>query len=136
MRIRQDQDSSFEVQMGPLMDLVFLLLIFFIVIAVTKKSIKQLGIELPPPGAAVSSIKPRDKDLLIRVTAEGQIWVGDEQVGQQGLLDSIAATARADPKTRVRFELDRRARVEHLMPVWDQLSFYGLTNWSIRTTMQ
>jgi biopolymer transport protein ExbD len=122
--------------MGPLIDCVFLLLIFFIVIAVTKKSIKELGIQLPPPGAAVSETKPKDKDLVIRLTAEGRAYVGDREVRQQGVLDAIRDAQARDPNTRVRFEIDRRAQFQHLFPIMDQLKHYGLGDWSFRVQME
>jgi biopolymer transport protein ExbD len=135
MRIKRKRISDNTVQMGPLIDCVFLLLIFFIVIAVTKKSIKELGIELPPPGAAVSEIKPKDKDLLIRVTAGGDVYVGDRQVQQQGVLDEIRDARQRDPQTKVRFEIDKRAQFQDLFPIMDQLKHYGLTDWSFRVDM-
>ena len=135
MRIRSDETESLEVQMGPLIDCVFLLLIFFIVIAVTKKSIKELGITLPPPSANAELVKPKDRDLVIRVTKDGATFVGSTEVKQQGLLDAIRQAAQ-DPDTKVRFELDRDARVRHLMPIWDQLKHYGLTKWGMRTQME
>jgi len=135
MRIKTVENENAGVEMGPMMDLVFLLLIFFIVIAVTKKSIKELGIQLPEPTTAVSTVKPKDKDLVIRVTAEGQTYVGDDQVGQQGLLDAIREAA-VDPETKVRFEVDKRTQMQHMMPIWDQLQHYGLSNWGMRTKME
>lgn len=136
MKVRLDDTDSAEVQMGPLIDCVFLMLIFFIVIAVTKKSVKELGIQLPPPGAAVAEVKPKDRDLVIRVTKEGVIYVGSTEVKKQGLLDAIREARNASPDTKVRFELDHRARVGHLMPIWDHLTHYGLTKWGIRATME
>ena len=136
MRVRVRNKVSTEVQMGPLIDCVFLLLIFFIVIAVTKKSVRELGIQLPPPGAAVSESKPKDRDLLIRVTAEGRVYVGDREVHQQGVLDAIREAHRRDANTRVRFEIDRRAQFQHLFPIMDQLKHYGLSDWSFRVRME
>lgn len=136
MKVRLDESESTEVQMGPLIDCVFLMLIFFIVIAVTKKSVKELGIQLPAPGAAVTEVKPRDRDLVIRVTRDGVIYVGSTEVNKQGLLDAVRDARAASPDTKVRFELDERAQVRHLMPIWDHLVHYGLTQWGIRTTME
>jgi len=123
-----------EVQMGPLIDCVFLMLIFFIVIAVTKKSIKELGITLPTPSANAELVKPKDRDLVIRVTAEGETYVGSTQVQKQGMLDAIREASQ-NPRRKVRFEVDRQTRLRHLMPIWDQLKHYGLTTWSMRTQM-
>jgi biopolymer transport protein ExbD len=136
MKVKLVEAENTEVQMGPLIDCVFLMLIFFIVIAVTKKSVKELGIQLPAPGAAVTDVKPRDRDLVIRVTRDGVIYVGSTEVQRQGLLDAIREARSVSPDTKVRFELDERAQVRHLMPIWDHLTHYGLTRWGIRTTME
>ncbi len=136
MKVRLNRDRSTEVQMGPLIDCVFLLLIFFIVIAVTKKSIKELGIQLPTPGAAVSEVKPKDKDLVLRVTADGRTFVGDREVHKQGVLDAIRDARARDPNTKVRFEIDRRATFETLFPIMDHLKHYGLSDWSFRVQME
>ena len=61
MHVKLEEDNNNEVQMGPMMDCVFLLLIFFIVIAVTKKSIKELGIRLPDISSAQKA-KPKEKE--------------------------------------------------------------------------
>lgn len=137
MRVRSsDNNEAMEVQMGPLMDMVFLLLIFFIVIAVTKKSIKELGIRLPPPTQAVAEVKPRDNDLVIRVPASGDVWIGSNQVGKQGMLEAIREAANRPEPPKVRLEIDRHTEFRHLMPIMDHLTHYGLTNWGLRSTME
>ena len=136
MRVRMVQKEESAVQMGPLIDCVFLLLIFFIVIAVTKKSIKELGIQLPEPGQAVSETKPKDKDMVIRITGTGETYVGDSQVRTQGMLDNIRDYKQRDPNTRVRLEIDKRAPWGSVFPVMDQLKHYGLKDWSFRTHME
>jgi biopolymer transport protein ExbD len=135
MKVKHDETESQEVQMGPLIDCVFLMLIFFIVIAVTKKSIKELNIKLPSPSANAELVKPKDKDLVIRVTRDGVIYVGSSEVKQQGLLEEIRRVSEERPDTKVRFELDKDAKVRHLMPIWDHLTHYGLTKWGMRTQM-
>ncbi len=136
MKLPIDENESTEIQMGPLLDCVFLLLIFFIVIAVTKKSIKELGIQLPAPGQAVTERKPKDRDLLIRVTQDGKVWIGDSQQERQGVLSAIREARLRDPSTVVRFEVDRRAQFEDLYPIMDELKFNGLTDWSFRVHMK
>ena len=132
MKVRLESSESTEVQMGPLIDCVFLLLIFFIVIAVTKKSIEELGIQLPPPGAAVSRETPRDRDLLIQIQQDGQVRMNQQPVGQQGMLERIRTQREQFPDYRVRFEIDERVAFVHVYHVMDQLQHYGLTDWSIR----
>lgn len=131
MRVDLEESEEFEVQMGPLIDCVFLLLIFFIVVAVTKKSIEDLKISLPMSVAAVEA-RHRDEDLVIRVTGEGTVYVGSEEMTQQGLLTAIREKARTIPEAKVRIEADRRTRMRHIQPIVDQCQFYGLTRIAVR----
>ncbi len=130
MRIRNKSTESNEVPLGPLMDLVFLLLIFFIVIAVTKKSHKELGIVLPQVGTAFENVTPRDKDSVLRLTKDGDIYVGSTQVGNQGWMDEIRRAEQE--KVHMRLEVDYRAQLKDLMPILEQIIHYGIKDWGIR----
>ena len=127
MRVNTDEGESTEVQMGPLIDCVFLLLIFFIVIAVTKKSIKELGIRLPN-SAQAQKVKPKDKDLVIRVTSDGKVHVGPSAslATRQTWHKAIEDAAKAK-NVKVRLETDRGTQMQHMMPVWDKLTVCGLS---------
>jgi len=134
MHIKTDENDSLEVQMGPLIDCVFLLLIFFIVIAVTKKSIKELGIQLPASSAA-ALVKPKDKDLLIRVKADGEVYIGSTQMTQNMYINAIKSYAQKYPNGKVRLEADKHTQLESLMPLMDEVELCGLKNVGIRSYM-
>ena len=135
MRVRRHEEESAEVQMGPLMDCVFLLLIFFIVIAVTKKSIKELGIVLPQ-SAAAEKVKPKEKDLTIRITGKGDVYIGPNRMSQNMWVNAIRDYALNRPDGKVRLEVDRSTQMVHLIPVIDQVKHYGLKTVGLRTQME
>jgi biopolymer transport protein ExbD len=134
MRIPDEDEGQPEVQMGPLIDCVFLLLIFFLVVAVSKKTIKELNIKLPDSVSAVEA-KPKDENLVIRVTSAGTIFLSSDEMTRQTLRKAIRERALAQPKCKVLLEADARTRMSVLAPILDEIQFSGLKNLAIRTTL-
>lgn len=134
MRIHDEVEATPEVQMGPLIDCVFLLLIFFLVVAITKKTIKELNIRLPQSVAAVEA-KPRDENLVIRVTPAGVLYVSSDEMTRQTLRKAIRERALRNPKCKVLLEADAGTRMSVLDPILDEIQFSGLRNFAIRTSM-
>lgn len=131
MRTDTEIDEQPEVQMGPLIDCVFLLLIFFLVVAITKKTIKDLDIQLPQALAAEEA-KPRDDNMVIRVTTDGRVYLGSDEMTRQMLKQAIRNTARQKPDNKVLIEADVRTKMAFLAPILDELQFSGLKNIAIR----
>ena len=68
---KRDDEGPGEIDLTPMLDVVFILLIFFIV---TSVFVTEAGIEVTKPEA--STAEPKSKDLiLIAVTADGEIWI-------------------------------------------------------------
>ena len=64
MRFELENDDRAEVQMSPLIDCVFLLLIFFLVTTMMKKWEMQIPLSVPPMGASVSATKQGDQKIF------------------------------------------------------------------------
>jgi biopolymer transport protein ExbD len=131
----EEDDVDTEIQMGPLIDCVFLLLIFFLVVAVTKKSIKDLNIRLPESAQAVES-KPRDDNIVIRVTRDGVVYLGSDEMTRQTLKRAIRDAGARKPDNKVVLDADISAPMMHLAPIIDELQFSGLTNLCIHVSAQ
>ena len=87
--MESDEEEN-EINLTPMLDVVFILLIFFIV---TSVFIKEAGIEVQKPEA--STADPRLKDLiLIAVSPQGDIWIDGEQVDETGAHEHVAAPLR------------------------------------------
>ena len=128
MQVELDDDEGMEVQMAPLIDCVFLLLIFFLVASTMKKLDKELPVDLPVAGL-VSIDAPKSDDLLIvGVDAAGQTYIGTEPVTSSVFHQRIQQAAAADPGRRVRIDADQSADFIHVLRVLDLLSFEGLDN--------
>jgi biopolymer transport protein ExbD len=63
-----------DINMGPLIDMVFLLLIFFVV---TTSFVKETGIDVERPAAATAELKEQGNVLIGVPKTEGSIWIGN-----------------------------------------------------------
>ena len=132
MRIPKKQDEVVEVQMAPLIDIVFLLLIFFLVATTLKKTQKELPMELPSSAAAIDAVQGEDL-LILSVDAEGKRYVGSEPASNEILLKHIRDAAARGGETRVRIDADRNARYEDVVLLLELCQFEGLTNVGFHT---
>ncbi len=132
MRVDMDMDESIEVQMAPLIDCVFLLLIFFLVATTMRKIEPELPLELPTASAAVSRHVVEDM-LIISIDREGNHYLGGEPVAQSYLLETVREVANDNPERRIRIDADREAPMWAAVQVLDMLQFEGLNNVGIKT---
>ena len=107
--IQMSTDTKAEVNMSPLIDMVFLLLIFFMV---TTVFVEETGVDIQKPSAASASSLEKNS-IMIAITAEGKIVYG----GQEISLNSVRG-------------LVSRLLAEKEQPViilGDKFSYHGLT---------
>jgi biopolymer transport protein ExbD len=138
MRIRDDEDDETpEVNMAPLIDCIFLLLIFFLLTSTIQKqdddrqkTIQQLALELPESGAAADA-PAQAEPLVISIDSAGKFYVKSNRVGLEELHRILREAA--PKKTKVRIEGDRRAQFEHIAHVIDLCEFEGLREIAVRT---
>jgi biopolymer transport protein ExbD len=106
MKLRKKSKEDIAIDMSPMIDMVFLLLIFFIVASQIVK-VDKVPIELP---AAVYAKVPEDETgrYTITVTVEGDIYVGpaSEQVTIDELKERVASELEADKEFRVMIRAD------------------------------
>jgi biopolymer transport protein ExbD len=122
-------ENQSTVDISPLIDVVFLLLIFFIV---TTVFVKETGVEISKPRAASS--QDLDKQaILIAVTAEGRVWHGGREIGNDGVRAVIAALLEDDANTPVIIRADAMAATEATVRVIDAAKLAGAESVSLAT---
>jgi biopolymer transport protein ExbD len=133
MRVKQmEEGTGDDVQMAPLIDCVFLLLIFFLVGATLKKSHREMELELPVSAAATKT-KSETDTLIIEVARDGTVYLESEPLSKHLLLKRVREAAREAPNRRVRVDADRAAAFMHVCHLLDLLQFEGLNNVGVRT---
>ncbi|MGF1724721.1 ExbD/TolR family protein [Photobacterium nomapromontoriensis] len=105
------QDKPLAVDISPLLDVVFILLIFFIVSAVF---VRESGVDIERPQAA-SSQSLADQSVLIALTAQGQIWHNGAQIGMTG----VAPLLKQMPSKPVVIQADKAVAAGRLIQLLD-----------------
>jgi biopolymer transport protein ExbD len=111
--------------MAPLIDCVFLLLIFFLVASTMKKFEKELPLELPHSAASIERAEEPDL-LIISVDKYGRKYIGSEPMGTRALHEYIKAAAKRNPHRRVRVDADENVRYRAVVEVIELCQFEGL----------
>jgi biopolymer transport protein ExbD len=95
MQIRRRDQQLVEMQMGPMIDMVFLLLVFFMVTAKPIKQESDISLGLPGTVAAEESVDLPDEQR-IRIEDDGRIVLNDATFGEpdDGKLDALVATLK------------------------------------------
>lgn len=110
---KRDDDGPGEIDLTPMLDVVFILLIFFIV---TSVFVTEAGIEVTKPEA--STAEPKSKDLiLIAVTADGEIWIDGEAVDPRFIRARFELRLAESPNSSVVIQGDQAAQNEHVMAI-------------------
>lgn len=118
-----------EIQMAPLIDMVFLLLIFFMVATVFPEN---PGVEVEKPRS--STAKPLTKGgLLFAITTEGDIFHAGAKITPKRVSEIIRSAVAEKPGVSVIIEVDRKAMTDHLIRFLDTAREAGANNIAIAT---
>ncbi|MEE2672290.1 MAG: biopolymer transporter ExbD [Myxococcota bacterium] len=123
-RRRQRQDDENEVNLTPMLDVVFIMLIFFIV---TASFVKEAGIDISRPPAATAERKERG-NILIAITENDQIWIDRRQVDPRALRANIERLHAENPQGSVVIQADKGSKNGLLVQVMDASRMAGVTS--------
>ncbi len=132
MQINYDQDDGIEVQMAPLIDCVFLLLIFFLVATTLKKIEPKVPIELPQSHAALRTSQP-DNQLVIAIDPLGTVYLDGVPATNMQLHERLRLHAQSGESHPVRLDVDRRTAFEDIIRVIELCTFEGLSDVGFHT---
>jgi biopolymer transport protein ExbD len=132
MRLRLEEETEARVPLSPLIDCVFLLLIFFLVAGMTKVKNKDIPIDLPSSSSAVR-MRPDDKQIVVGIDRDGTVYWEGEPCSVNYLHQGLRDTGLTNPGQRIRIDLDRRVSFGRFVEVMDACQFHNLSNVGIRT---
>ena len=110
-----NEDAEATVDITPMLDVVFIMLIFFIV---TATFVKQSGIEVNQPQANTAVIQEK-ANILIAIDADNKIWINRREVDFRALRPNIERLHAENPKGTVVIQADRESTNEVLVKVMD-----------------
>ena len=122
------EDES-DLNLTPMLDVVFIMLIFFIV---TATFIKQAGIDVFRPDAETWEQKPT-VSVLVAISDSGEIWIDKKRVDVTAVRAHIERIHAENPKGGLVIQADRAAKFEKLKAVLDAARAANLTEVAIAT---
>ena len=114
----RESDTSAAIEITPLIDMVFLLLIFFLVATTFHQTEREMQIALPAAKAA-DPISATLREIVINVDAEGTIIVNGQRIAPDDLQALVVEAVSANAEQKVTVRGDRDAAYAHIVAVLD-----------------
>ena len=121
-----EEDES-AIDITPMLDVVFILLIFFIV---TATFIKEAGIDVNRPDAA-TAVKKEKANILIAISANNEIWIDRRKIDIRSVRPNIERLHAENPKGTVVIQADKESKTDTLIQVMDAAREAGVYNIAI-----
>lgn len=128
---RRASRQSLELNIAPLIDMVFILLIFFLV---TTSFVRETGVDVQRPSATTAVSKDR-ATLLIAVTADDQIYVERSLIDIRALRIHVERALAENPEGSVVIVADRASRTGTAIQVMDACRQAGAEDVAIAAGM-
>jgi len=126
-RIQHEASDEQLIDLTPMLDVVFIMLIFFIV---TSSFTQETGIDINRP-SAVTAEKESRGNILIGIRPNGEIWLDNRHVDIRAVRANIERLKAKFPQSSVIIQSDTDARTGILVRVMDQIRLAGVQNISI-----
>ena len=111
----------------PMLDIVFIMLIFFIV---TTSFVKETGVEVNRPNAS-TAVRDERGNILIAITANDEIWIDKRRVDLRSVRANVERLKAENPEGSVIIQADKSSKTGFLVETMDQVRLAGVQNVSI-----
>ena len=125
-KIFQEEEAE-EINMAPMLDVVFIMLIFFIV---TASFVKESGIDVNRPEAA-PAVKKERANILVSISDKGEVWINKREVDVRAVQANIERLKAENPQGSVVIQADKKATTDTLIKVMDAARAAGVFDVSI-----
>ncbi len=115
-------EAETELDMTPMLDIVFIMLIFFIV---TTSFVKESGVTVSTPQAESAS-QQENANIFIAITADGEVWIDRRPVDPRSVRAIVARLHADNPEGSVIIQSDEEASTRMLVDVMDQVRLAGV----------
>ena len=121
------EEEENEINLTPMLDVVFIMLIFFIV---TASFVKEAGLDVNRPDAPVTETKPEDANIIVAITADEQIFI-DRRTEPNAVRGMIERLHAENPKGSIVIQADEESTNEMLVIVMEAAKQAGVSNVAI-----
>ncbi len=128
-RFFNDDEEESQIDLTPMLDVVFIMLIFFIV---TSTFVKEAGVDVTRPEAD-TAIPTDASSIQIGIAANNQIWIDKRQIDKRAVRANVEKGLAESPGAAVVIVADALSNTETLIGVMDQARLAGAANVSVAT---
>ena len=119
-RVRQEEEADIDIT--PMLDIVFIMLIFFIV---TATFVKESGIDVTRPDAE-TAVKQNRVAILIAIRDDNEVWINRRQVDLASVRANVEKLHAENPQGGAVIQADREAETGVLVEIMDQVRLAGV----------
>ena len=120
---RPADDEEQEINITPMLDVVFIMLIFFIV---TASFVKEAGLDVNKRQAQISQPEAERKNILVSIDAQGGIWIDRRRVDPRAVRANIKRLSAESPDGKLVIQADPDAATGDLVHVMDSARLAGV----------
>jgi len=124
---RKERVKAVELNIAPLIDMVFILLIFFLV---TTSFVKETGVDINRPVASTAVSKEKAA-IMVGITAEGRIYMEKREIDIRAVRANVERSLAESPESRVIVVADRESKTGTVIKVMDGCRLAGAANVSL-----
>ncbi|MGB0919948.1 MAG: ExbD/TolR family protein [Alphaproteobacteria bacterium] len=121
MRKKHATEDESAIDMTPMLDIVFIMLIFFIV---TATFVKESGLDVTRPDAD-TAVKQDKAGILVAISSEGVVWINKRKVDVRAVRANIERLLAENPQGSVVIQADKESQVDTLVQVMDAARLAG-----------
>lgn len=118
----REPDEDAQIDMTPMLDIVFIMLIFFIV---TTVFVKQAGIDVNKPDGE-TAVQYKNANIFIAITADGDVWMDRREISLEAVRANLEKLLLEQPTDVVFIQADMEAKHGDVVEVMDQVKAAGI----------
>lgn len=122
-RNRGGGDDKADVNMTPMLDIVFILLIFFIV---TATFLTEKGINMQPPPPSPETPQESNPVILVQVDADNNVFVNQDRTSADRVFGAVSRIRAEQPRSAVLIQPADAAHHGIVVNIWDQMRQNGV----------
>jgi biopolymer transport protein ExbD len=126
-KVRVEEDATID--MTPMLDIVFIMLIFFIV---TTVFVKEAGVDVNKPNGSLA-VMPKNANIFIAITEDGKVWMDKREIETDLVRSNLERLMAEQPSDVIIIQADKEAEHGLVVEVMDQIKLAGIDRISIAT---
>ncbi len=129
MKFERRKQFTALLDIAPLVDVIFLLLLFFML---TSRMVSEPAIMIDLPDSSTAEVQT-PSEVVISISDQGEIFLGEESISQDDLADTLRVRLRQENNPVVHLRADQEVEVGLLIRVVDSVKLSGCSSFSIET---